>query len=786
MLSFVTPVSNRTPSHYASAWLRRLGLVAVTLALWFAAMNLPVPPDTGLDRSWQTALADAHVQGRQFGPEIIFTYGPWGFLALDGFLPAALKAKLIWEILGRLAFSLTIVLLSAALPGLRRWIFLGALIAAACFFETSVLVIIALLALIWLAPPGAKLWQRALAIGWLSFFAHFKFVLCLEAVAAVAITSAIHALERRRRQALLQSLAFLVAYIGWWLAAGQNLGNLPRFWSLSWEISSGYSWGMAADPTTLVLVAGLIVLCSCGAFVGLIWRSDRTRFQCAGASLIVAAVWLLAWKQGFTRADQHTFGFFVAALLLGLALPGIFQPARRLCWQDLNAGLCIWGASTVGASLLMVGPQMTWFRWSRYPHAITHLAEWQSNFGQGVREAEAAARNPALQATIGRSTVDLLTFEQGLIFLNGLNYQPRPVLQSYSAYTPALAAANARFFQSERAPEFVIVRLNTVDGRYPGQDDALALAEFVRSYDVALAGGAFTLLRRKSPAPLPQQLVRAPLGQPVPFYGREIAVPDGRGHPIWIEIDFRPTWLGRLRAFFYHAIPPVMTVRLKDGGEEGFRIIPTTSRKGFFLQPLLHDHSDVAQLLHGHASRWAETIRLDVDGALSSWFWRRPHVQFFAFPELSLQQAPLLDTLVEVGAVNVRPLSAEAAASIGRLQIDGHALIFAHAQSEMILPVPAGTGHFSGGCGLLNGAYTAPNHTDGADFSVEADMADGARRTLWQRTLEPTTEIGDRGFRSFSFDVPAGATRLRLRIGPGRRNDPSWDWTFWGDLKLLP
>ena len=749
-------------------------------------MNLPVPPDTGLDRSWQTALADAHVQGRQFGPEVIFTYGPWGFLALDGFLPAALKAKLIWEMLGRFALSLTIVLMSAALPGLRRWIFLAGVIAAACFFETSVLVIIALLALIWLAPPGAKLWQRALAIGWLSFFAHFKFVLCLEAVAAIAITSAIHAVERRPRQALFQSLAFLIAYASWWLAARQNLGNLPRFWHLSWEVSSGYSWAMAADPTTLVLAAGLVGLFWCGAFVYLIWRSDRTWAQRTGAAIIVAAVWLLAWKQGFTRADQHTFGFFVAALLLGLALPGIFRPTRSLCWQDVNAGLCIWGATTVGAGLLMVGPRMTWFRWSRYPHAVTHLAEWQTAFEKGVREAEVAARNPALKAAIGRSTVDLLTFEQGLIFLNGLNYQPRPVLQSYSAYTPALVTANARFFQSERAPEFVIVRLKTVDGRYPGQDDALALAEFARSYDVAQEGGAFTLLRRKSPAPAARELARVSLGQPVPYFGREIAVPDGRGHPVWIEIDFRPTWLGRLRAFFYHAMPPVMTVRLKSEGEEGFRIIPTTSLEGFFLQPLLHDHNDVAQLIRGRTSRWAETIRFDIDGSLSSWFWHRPRVQFFAFTELPLKHVPLLDTLVEVGAVNVRPLSADAGATIGRLQVDGHALIFAHAPSEVILPVAGDVRHFSGGYGLVEGAYTAPNSTDGADFSVEAGRADGTWQTLWQRTLEPTTQVEDRGFRPFNLDVPAGATRLRLKIGAGKRNDLSWDWTFWGDLKLLP
>lgn len=767
------------------SWLRGVLFVAATLVLWLAQISLPVPPDAGLDRSWQLSLADAYVQARQFGPEVVFTYGPWGFLALDGFMPDALTAKLVWELLGRLAFSATVVSMSAALPWLRRWLFVAAVIATSVFFETASLVIIALLALTWLAPANARTWQRVLAILWLGFFAHFKFVLCLEAVALIGITSAMHLLERRPRLAIGQALGFAGAYVIGWIAAGQSLGNLWRYWHLSWDTSSGYSWAMAIDPTMPVLVAGLVLLAWSGTFVWLIGRSEESRAQKLGGALIVIAVWLLAWKQGFTRADLHTFGFFVATLLFGLALPGLFRPRRQFCWQDINVGLCIWGATTVGPGLLSFGPNITRHRWLHNPAAIADLGAWRSDFLKGIDKAKADAKNPALQAAVGEGTVDLLNFEQGMIFLNGLNYQPRPIIQSYSAYTAALVIANWRFFRSERAPEFVIARLNTIDGRYPGQDDALALAEFARSYRKVEGGADFALLQRKISGAAMNDFARVPLGEPVPHYGQELAVPDGGGHPVWIEIDFRPTLLGRLRAFFYHAMPPTMTVTLDNGEQHGFRIIPTTSRQGFFLRPLLLTHNDLAQLVEGRASRWPQTIRFAIDEARASWFWRRPRVKFFALTDLTLKRAELLQALVDAHAVNVRPLSVRSDTAVDWVHANGHALLFAHAPSEVILPVSENVRRLTGGCGIMEGAYTT-GATDGADFSIEARLPDGGWRLLWERRLAPTAVAADRGFQPFNVEIPQGATELRLRIGSGGQDNASWDWTYWGDLKVRP
>lgn len=774
------PHTRRLP---AFSW-HAASLFVATIALWLASIELPGPPDIGLDLSWQAALVDAYLHGRPFGSEVVFTYGPWSFLALSGYAPAAIKIRLLWEIFGRLAYSATVVALSAALPGVRRWVFLAAFIAVACFFETSALAIITVTALAWLLPRNAAPWQRALAIAWLSFFAHFKFVFCLQAAAAMVITVALRCAERRFRAGLGLALAFFSAYAGWWIAAGQNLANLPAFWRQNTEISSGYSWAMGIDPSTSTLLAGLLVVALCGGFLWLLARADLPRTQRVGAALILGASWLAAWKQGFTRADLHVVGFFVFCLLVGLALPGLFG-RRRWCWQDANVAACLLGVTTLASSILWSAPRSAWDHWLSLPRELVHLRQWPLRFADSLRIAQDAARDPALQSIVGRGTVDVLNYEQGLAILNRLNYRPRPVIQSYSAYTPALLRADWRFFQSERAPDFVVVNLATIDGHYPAQDDALALAEFARSYEVARVDANFALLRRKAAPPKTTDFARQSLARHVPHYGDEIPVPDGNGHPVWLEADFQPTLLGRLRAFLYHAPNPNMVVTCDDGRPKTFRIVPTTAGDGFFVCPLIENHHQFAALVRGRGANWPRTIRFELANPSDAWFWRRPRVQFSAFTELPLVHTDKLDELVEAHAVNVRPLSAHSDVALDFVAVGDHALLFAHATSEVVLPVPPGSHRLTGGCGFLEGAYTA-GRTDGADFSVEALLRDGTAIRLLQRSLDPIARASDRGFQPFGVDVPAGATQLRLRIGPGARGDGSWDWTYWGDLQVLP
>src|SRR5919112_2457991 len=71
------------------------GIVVFVLSWPVASIDA----EAGLDPSWQIGLHQAVHQGLDFGPEMLFTYGPLGFLT---------QPILVWPWTTRLAFAYTL------------------------------------------------------------------------------------------------------------------------------------------------------------------------------------------------------------------------------------------------------------------------------------------------------------------------------------------------------------------------------------------------------------------------------------------------------------------------------------------------------------------------------------------------------------------------------------------------------------------------------------------------------------------------------------------------------
>jgi hypothetical protein len=85
---------------------------------------------------------------------------------------------------------------------------------------------------------------------------------------------------------------------------------------------------------------------------------------------------------------------------------------------------------------------------------------------------------------IGTKTVDIYPWNAQLLFENNLNFSPRPVFQSYTAYTPYLEEKNFEFYNSySKAPEFVIYEYLAIDGRYPLYDEPKVNLCLLKNYN---------------------------------------------------------------------------------------------------------------------------------------------------------------------------------------------------------------------------------------------------------------------------------------------------------------
>jgi hypothetical protein len=214
---------------------------------------------------------------------------------------------------------------------------------------------------------------------------------------------------------------------------------------------------------------------------------------------------------------------------------------------------------------------------------------------------------PRTREAVGGGSLDMLGDEQGLVLLNGLRYRPRPAFQSYFAYTPYLLHRNAEVLAGEDAPDFLLVKLDPIDGRLPASEDSLALREAIERYEPVLVERTCLLMRRKAPRASARRSSLLATGEY--RWGETIAVPDSPDG-VWAEIEVRPTAFGRLIGFLYK--PPTVTL-LQDLGAErprGFRLVPQVAREGFLLAPFVDDADSMAALARPAEGRRPKTISL--------------------------------------------------------------------------------------------------------------------------------------------------------------------------------
>lgn len=766
-------------------------LVLAGLVIWIVSLDFPEPPGGQLDASWQAALTDAHLHGLQFGRDVIFTFGPWGWLQSHFIQPGSLGGKLVWELGGKLLLAAALVGLSLALPTARRWVLLA---ATACFgvlfADTLFFLIITLAVAVWLFNPHAPRWLTVSTVAALAFLAQMKFTYALLVGAGVGAA----AVSLVWRGALWRGLMFpagaAAAYLLGWLAAGQNPVRLYNYWRYSWQLAAGYGQAMAFDETWPVFLAGATVALGAGAYL---WRGVRRhpdRRVGRPLAFFLAFAWFLAWKHGFTRADGHVTGFFFFSLLLAVALPGLLTPARRWHWIDLCPVLCLAGISLFEPGQLLRSPAVFYERLVYNGARIFKLGGARARFTRDLERETKVYAMPALRAVVGAGAVDLFNYEQGLLLLNGLNYRPRPVFQSYSAYTPALLSKNLGFYRSARAPEFVVVKIQTIDGRHPMQDDSLALAELPRRYEVVDERDDYALFKKREAATVVPEAARPVLLEQQVGLGETIALPLERGHALWLQAWTHPSLIGRMRAALYKPAQLYLVLTGETGHETRYRLVPAVMEMGFLVQPLIETAGDYAGLARQRAGKRVRDLRFEAASPDEAEFWREVSVLISAVPDLPLKGAgkgiDLWQSWVELGIFSTRPVSIDSPHGPEVFSVGSAGALLVQAPGELVFTRPPEANRFEGVYGIRDGALDPPDPTDGAEFTIEAGDADGRSDIIWKIWLRPHILNSHRGPQKFSVRLPPGARRVILRTGPGSQNNADSDWTYWAGLRFLP
>lgn len=619
-------------------------LFAVALVPW-----IPQIPALLIDSSWATAHNLGFQQGWQWGKDIVFTYGPWGWLIAPQYHPATyillltawagisfvLAQTLLYLRHGSsLGFWVSttlifLVLTSATYRGARLYS-----IGTATLFMTLPIFCV----LIQLRPIRRGFW--AVNVGLVAVMAlagSIQFLYLVLSVLSLLLLDCYRCLTRRSFPVFLPIWAALFLFFRW--CGGQQLRSLPDFFHYSFEIAAGYSDAMSLMGPGREVIFFIAIALPALVFVAFRelrhWRQNATLKPWSG--ILVVLVWALGcffvFKSGFVRHDGHAVRawswLFVATLLYGFR----FQPKKGryrfgVIFPVLLGLLAISWVHQVGSWFGHPPTKpVTDFAAKFHPQSLRAIADIVIGGGRDEllkRQNEAIADvrwMGSLPPFPG--TVDIFPWDEVVPIAGGLDYRPLPGFQNYTVYTSDLFDLNRDRLHSELAPDFLALRWEGLDGRWPTLGMGDTIVDAINLYRPAGTHGRYVILRRRKS---PRQLVLEEIAQfkaqlndwiPTQHYGS----------PLMASLSIHKTALGEAIGVLFKLPIVEMDVRFENGMVDTYRLIPSIAQTGFLLSPLPETPIDSGALfsseLTDHGKKVA-AIRLRDTGPAGSF----RHIQF--------------------------------------------------------------------------------------------------------------------------------------------------------------
>lgn len=608
------------PRRSLPAWLFGVVLAVTSIAVFVPL--LPTQPEAGLDPSWAFGMNQAVAQGLRFGHDVIFPFGPYAALYTRQFHPATDGLM----VFGGLCLAMGFVV--AAYLNLRRefWglqIFFMLDMAAvtplrdALFFVYPLLVGMLVCGMNAEQKPPDSTPLLALLMMPLGLLPLIKLSMSAACLVAV-IVSALVLIHHSKWRLLFTALSVPVVSMAlFWSLSGQSPGDLWQYLASGSAVISGYTQAMAVDgnpfePIVYTIAAVLIVtrVGQGGAGENLFTRACR--------SLLFAGLLFLAFKAGFVRHDIH--GLIAASfILLGALLAALTRTPRPylpvFLAGVLSFGMIVHGQPGIASAMIRQIRQT----YGSAAEGIGQRALIPDSLEQDFKERLATIRAETKLPTLAGPT-DVYSYNQsGLLAANNI-WQPRPVLQSYAAYSPDLAEANRLHLFGERRPDNLIFRIQPIDRRLPSLEDGPSWRVILSHYAPSGTSGGSLILRWDAAN---AGNVLPATSEPASTHelGETVMVDLTQEH-IFAKLQMNMTAWGRLRNLVFK--PGQLRIKLTtaDQTEHTYRFIAAMAQSEFLLSPLVETNADFSLLYgpsHAPVGRKVQSFSITDESWPPSW-----------------------------------------------------------------------------------------------------------------------------------------------------------------------
>ncbi|HSS59890.1 MAG TPA: hypothetical protein VLK30_00340 [Candidatus Limnocylindrales bacterium] len=621
-----TPRHSRRRAQLAAAIAWVAGLVALTFP------SYPVLPAIGIDPSWQIAMILAFQRHLSFGTDVIWIYGPYGWLDVPFFFDLTLpRIAILANIAGSVLFftllasqlwrrgahALLWVVVALVIGLVVEWdayITLGASLA----LSAILLLVSAFDATSARYRVGGPIAAGAL-LGLASLIKGSDFVVA----SALLVVALAYALLFQHRHLAVAPLGTVVSFVVFWVAAGDSVTAIPAYVRAVYEAASGYSGAMQRDQPyavilgVAVLTIGLLVY---GAAIALFTRDQLTAF----ALSLCAPVAFVVFKEGFVRHSYPSFVEPVLVILCVLAPVVVPRPSPSLLVLRSFRPAWWWVTGLMVGVLLTTYSGGPFFVENRIQAAASLRKVVSSTIDPSFRRQQQDRITAAIQdryplsafdlATLRTGSVDVMPWDTDLVYGYGLDWRPRPVLQSYAAYTPYLDHADAAHLASSDSARYIVYYFydyaGELDNRYAPYDEPDAYRALLENYRVLDTGGPLILERRTSPT----SSDASALGSTCADVGAWISVPDGgSGRYVYANVRLPYSLAGRVLNTVYKPAPVFIAFQYGAGSTSpSYRLIDAVAGDGLLMSGYAADQSQFADLFQGQVDNPVTAFQVSV------------------------------------------------------------------------------------------------------------------------------------------------------------------------------
>ena len=581
---------------FISYFIKTLLLVSIV----FAIVPLsPVMPSHNIDASWVLGMNQAVFQSMNIGSDIVFTFGPYSAIYTKAYHPATDVSSLVFGLYLSVVCWMCLLFLATQKKTVLLFCF-SVLFAGFVYSHDALLFFIPLLICLAVCKycsagqvENGKGYKALLfffvifsSLGFLPLIKGSFLVLC---VAFQLLCFAFFLLRKRHDLAAVSLLGPLCSMAFFWLMSGQPAFGLLDYFVNMVPIVSGYTEAMAVDGDFSELLVYLVACFGLLAFIALNFKDDKLSLAFLVSVFLVFL--FLVFKSSFVRHDGHALIACMSLVFAGFSMFFLLNSGWTMVLVVVSIMMGAYignNHATVGVDALFNNAGRTvWAGWTGLEKRISS-ADWPlSKFEITTSSLKKEARLPELEGTS-----DIYSYDQAYLISSGAKWNPRPVFQSYSAFTEKLLEINKSHLLGPDAPDNIIFKVQPIDGHFPSTEDGASWPVLMSAYSPVSVANDYLVLKRKH---LPKIEEAITLVQGEHRFGDLINVPHS-SDSVFAKVDIKPTLIGRFIGLLYKPAQLNMTVMLEDGTERTYRIISGMVKSEFMLSPLIEDTNDFGML----------------------------------------------------------------------------------------------------------------------------------------------------------------------------------------------